>query len=257
MSVKNAFIIIGILIFIIFFIPIFLNILNPGNTVGMLIGIAIILAAAFHKQLFNIISKLWLHSFGKGVVLFVSAIIAFSAIYVSVLTIFIISARMDKPENPAAVVVLGCKVKGDRPSRMLKRRLNAALEYLEENQNVVCIVTGGKGDDEMFAEAEVMQKYLIDNGISPERIVKEDKSTNTFENLHNAFKLYNIDPEQEIAVATDGFHQYRAGFIAQRMGYSTTSINPATDINGIILAPTYTVREWLAITNEYIKSIFT
>lgn len=48
---------------------------------------------------------------------------------------------------------------------------------------------GGKGKDEIISEAEAMKKYLIENGISEENIILEDKSKNTIQNMRFS-KLY-------------------------------------------------------------------
>ena len=54
------------------------------------------------------------------------------------------------------VIVLGCKVNGDAPSLMLKRRLDTAAAYLRENPDARCIVSGGQGDTEPRSAASVM-----------------------------------------------------------------------------------------------------
>lgn len=37
--------------------------------------------------------------------------------------------------------------------------------FLSENEDVICIVSGGKGDDEKISEAQAMKNYLVENGI--------------------------------------------------------------------------------------------
>ncbi len=61
----------------------------------------------------------------------------------------------------------------------LTARLDRAVEYLEENPTVNCVVTGGMGDKDTPSEAEVMYDYLVQKGISPERIEKDASSRNT------------------------------------------------------------------------------
>jgi uncharacterized SAM-binding protein YcdF (DUF218 family) len=166
-----------------------------------------------------------------------------------------IKAQTDKPENPDAVIVLGCKVNGNTPSRMLKRRLDSAVIYLNENEDVVCIVSGGKGEDEKISEAQAMKEYLVDKGIDEGRILTEDKSVNTLENIKNSVALLGGNGSGEIAIITDGFHQYRAGYIAESFGYDAAAINAQTDFFNAVLMPTYYIREWMAITNEYFKNL--
>ena len=59
------------------------------------------------------------------------------------------------------VIVLGCKVNGDRPSLMLQRRLDTAVAYLNENPDARCIVSGGQGDNETRSEAAVIFQRML------------------------------------------------------------------------------------------------
>lgn len=254
MHVKNILIIIEIIIAVLFIIPVFSGILNPGNIAGILVSALLLLMTVFHKSFFRFVSGLWSHTGGKILLVFAGTVIAAALVYVTVLTAFMIAAKSDKPENPDAVIVLGCKVNGEKPSKMLRRRLDSAEDYLSENEDVICIVSGGKGSDEKISEAQAMKVYLTEHGISSDRIIMEDKSVNTYENLKNSTDILGKD-SGEIAVVTDGFHQYRAGYIAGQLGFDATAINAKTDITSLSLDPTYYVREWMAITNEYLKSL--
>lgn len=109
------------------------------------------------------------------------------------------------------MIVLGAKVNGDRPSRMLADRLNAAAAYLDKHPQAACVVSGGQGSDEAYSEASVMQKYLVEKGIDPARIYLEDRSTNTHENLENSLQLIRQEGLCDtVVIATQVFHQYRA-----------------------------------------------
>lgn len=101
-------------------------------------------------------------------------------------------------------VILGAGLNGDQISERLKIRLDTALLYLKEN-HIPIIVSGGQGEDELISEAEAMKRYLIDNGIESDRILLEDKSTSTYENLlfsKNTMKLEN----PKIALVTSDYH---------------------------------------------------
>lgn len=146
------------------------------------------------------------------------------------------------------VVVLGGGLRGERPTLMLARRLHTAAAYLRENPGAICVVSGGQGTDEIIPEAHAMANYLQELGIPGERILLEDKSTNTEENL--AFSLAVLREQTgrehtEIAIATDGFHQLRASLYARHVGVSTCYSLPARTPWGLM--PSYWVREWLAL----------
>ena len=163
-----------------------------------------------------------------------------------------INSQLKSPENAQAIVVLGCKVNGEVPSRMLARRLDSAYDFLKENDDVICIVSGGQGNDEKITEALAMKNYLVEKGINPDKIIMEDKSSNTYENMKFSAEILKTYGINKIAIVTDGFHQYRAGLIAKKYGLSPSAINAKNDNITRSFIPTYWVREWMAVTKEYL-----
>ncbi|MBR1757192.1 MAG: YdcF family protein [Lachnospiraceae bacterium] len=121
-------------------------------------------------------------------------------------------------ENLEYLIVLGAQVKPDGPSVVLKYRLDAAAEYLKRNPDTICIVSGGKGDNEHISEAEGMYDYLVRVGVNPERILKEDRSVSTAQNLE--FSAQFLDKETaRVGIVSNDFHVYRAIGIAKKAGY--------------------------------------
>lgn len=115
-------------------------------------------------------------------------------------------------------IVLGAQWKGSGPSYVLQKRLDAALGYLNQNEGTMVIVSGGQGANEPISEAEGMKEYLIAAGIAEERIVMEDQSTNTNENLMNS-SVYLDKENDRVVVVTNNFHLFRACGIASKQGY--------------------------------------
>jgi len=128
------------------------------------------------------------------------------------------------PEGLDYLVVLGAQMKSGGPSKALQYRLDEAIRYLEENPDTQVIVSGGQGPDEHISEAQGMYDYLVEKGIDPSRITKEDKSVNTFQNL--TFSAEFLDEANDsVGVVSNNFHVFRAEKIAQKAGY--------TDVHGI------------------------
>ena len=149
-----------------------------------------------------------------------------------------------------AVIVLGAQVYRDGPSAVLKYRLDEAKNYLEENKNTVCIVTGGKGYNEPFPEAYGMRDYLVRNGIAEERIVMEDESSSTLENIMNS--LPYIDPEHdEVGIITNDFHVFRGTAIAKKAGIKK-AVGIAAGSNPLYL-PNNLLREFLGVVKDTLK----
>ena len=113
------------------------------------------------------------------------------------------------------LIVLGAKVNGFEPSATLSYRLDKAVEFHNENPDIMIVVTGGQGPDELYTEAQVMQNYLIEAGVNKTKIVVEDKSTTTFENLSNAKEL--MGEGNVVGVVTNDFHIFRSSIICKRV----------------------------------------
>ena len=122
---------------------------------------------------------------------------------------------------------------------------------MQKNPEAVCVVSGGKGSDEKISEAEAMRRYLVDKGLDESRIIMEDKSTSTFENIKFTFAITDkLALGRDITIVTDGFHQYRASLIAKKEGAGEVKAYSAhTEPR---YAPAYWVREWLGLTHFFV-----
>ena len=245
---KIILIVLELMLLAVFVFPVFLEIVNAGNIAGMFVSMILLLATIFWDRLYGFIQNICTHTGGKIVTVFAALVICLGTGFAAFLSVKMINAANNAPDEPVTAVVLGCHVKGTKPSLMLTRRLEAACEYLKENPDVKCVVTGGQGTGEDITEAEAMKQYLIEKGIEGERILKEDRSVNTDENL--AFTKAVLEQNglsNDIVVITDGFHQYRASLIAEKQGLNSFSISCETRTE---LVPTYWVREWFALAKE-------
>ncbi len=245
---KVILIILGIIFFLWFGNTFTRGIFNMGNTTGAVISCAMIIYGIFMDRIKEGIKNLWKKRAGKVTIIAVMAIVAVILVLAGVTMGCMISGWTKSPENNSVLVVLGCQVRGETPSLMLEERLNAAEKYLVSNPDAVCIVSGGKGTGEDISEAECMYRWLTSHGIKEERIYKEDKSTSTDENIR--FSKQIIDEKKlgtSISIATNEFHEYRAGKIAEKYGLSHGSVPAPT---AWWLIPTYYVREMYGILAE-------
>lgn len=147
------------------------------------------------------------------------------------------------------IIVLGAQVYKSGPSAVLKYRLDEAIEYLNENPDTQCIVTGGQGYNEPFEEAVGMADYLIKNGIPEERIILETKSTTTKQNIENSSKL--MEEEASIGIVTNNFHMFRALSIAKKQGLRNVC-GIASKSNPIYL-PNNMLREFFAMVKFFVS----
>lgn len=121
-------------------------------------------------------------------------------------------------ENLDYIIVLGAQMKPAGPSAVLKFRLDAAYDYLTENENTLCILSGGQGSNEPCSEAEGMYRYLIERGIAPERLIMEDRSTDTSENIAYSMELIG-NTDVSVGIVTNNFHVFRGLRLAKAAGF--------------------------------------
>lgn len=146
------------------------------------------------------------------------------------------------------VIVLGAGVNGTVPSRALTYRLEAALDYLNENPDAVCIVTGGQGEREDITEAECMRLWLENKGVQSDRIIKEEQARNTKENVANSLTIIEeIEGEkpESVTIVTEGYHMLRASLMVQ--DHEVQPVCAPAETRLPILAANYYIREAFAL----------
>ncbi|WP_297639357.1 YdcF family protein [uncultured Clostridium sp.] len=145
-------------------------------------------------------------------------------------------------------IILGGGLNGDKPGSILEKRLNLGIDYLNLYKNTKVIVSGGQGPDEIVPEAVAMKNYLIEHGIKENRIIEENKSRTTVQNIAFSKKiLKNMGAENEkVVIVTDDFHLYRAQLIADELGVKNTGIacksNLGIKLEYVILACPETIK---------------
>lgn len=129
--------------------------------------------------------------------------------------------------EPKVMVILGCKVESWGPSILLQDRLDKALDYLEDYPDLTVVVSGGQGADEPMSEAQCMYDYLTAHGVDGSRILLEDQSHNTWENLRFTRALLEeqgVDASQ-LVVVSNGFHLTRVRMLWGRVWDGETTLS--------------------------------
>lgn len=176
-------------------------------------------------------------------------LLCFGVAMILFLESFVISGMaQEAPANMDYLIILGARVNPNGPSPALRRRLNAAMEYLENSPDTVIIVSGGQGSDEPMSEAECLRNELIAVGIDENRILMEDESTTTSENIKFSMALIP-DKNASVGIITNNYHVFRAERIAQKAGLSN-AMGIAAEYTGPTL-PHYMLREALCLIADY------
>ena len=108
-----------------------------------------------------------------------------------------------------------------------------------------CVASGGQNDNEPISEAACIRNTLAARGIDPDRILLEDRSRSTEENLRftaEIIRQQGLNPR--VAIASDNFHQLRASVWARRCGLEAESLGCAS---WWPLGPGYWAREAVAV----------
>lgn len=145
-----------------------------------------------------------------------------------------------------------------------KERARAAAFYMTDNPGCKVVVSGGRGRYGGETEAALLKNYMLSlyilndpaSGGSPAdfawRILEEDRSRNTIENLRYSAEVIAQDSgvaaaqalHQSIAIATSGYHLSRAEHIARALGY--TNVSGIAALTPPLAVPRAYLREILA-----------
>lgn len=152
-------------------------------------------------------------------------------------------------DNLDYIIVLGAQLKESGPSQVLKMRLDKAYEYLTENPDTKVIVSGGQGKNEPDTEANGMFRYLIERGIEESRIIRENNSCNTVQNI--LYSSEYLDKEKDkVGIVSNNFHIFRAVSIAKANGYKNVWGISAPSYT--YLQPNNMLREFFGVVKDFL-----
>jgi len=216
------------------------SVANPtiGFTIQLVLSIGLILYGFFF------------HKISKKIHVAVGILCLIPVLFTLFLGIYGNVSNADYEED--VVIVLGAGVMGENISRPLAHRLDAAIAYWQRNPDAYIIVCGGLGNRAVITEAEAMARYLVAMGIPEERILLEELSTSTYENLSFAREILDEHfPDGFRAVLiTNDFHIYRAVRTAWDVGIPVNRVGAYTDW---YTWPVNYLREMLAVLNLWVS----
>lgn len=154
------------------------------------------------------------------------------------------AAHTDKDAAAPYCVVLGAAVNGETPTLSLVERMTAAEDYLKAHPKAKAVLSGGQGPGETISEAEAMRRWLVKKGVSENRLILEDKSHTTEQNIANSLVKIGADggdPTGSVAIVTSEYHLCRAKLFAERAGAEPEGIAART--GWPVLRLNYFIRE--------------
>ncbi len=216
--------------------------LNLGVVLVVLLGAVLLLYSIFYNKTKN--------GFFKVLKIAVIVVLAVEFAFVGFLALYGENDNVTYDEQ--AVIVLGAGIRGDKVTLPLKLRLDKVIEYSKKNTDAVIVVTGGQGFQETVTEAYAMEKYLVENGVGKDKIIKEEKATSTNENMRFSKEILDrkFDKPYKTAVITNGFHIYRGVSIAHLEGFTDVTHYHA-GLQWYNILPCY-LRETLAVLKMWV-----
>jgi uncharacterized SAM-binding protein YcdF (DUF218 family) len=154
-----------------------------------------------------------------------------------------------------AGVILGAAVwGGNRPSPILRERINKGFEIYDNNYVSKLVLTGGGAPDEM-TEAEVSRNELIKYGVNPDDLIVEKKSISTNEQIYFVRdNLYKRNNWKRIIIVSDNFHLFRATEICRFNNMDCDAIASDTPLSAE-RSLTFMVKESFAVIIFWLTGI--
>lgn len=195
-----------------------------ANLLSLFYGIAILISFLLH--LFS--SIYWINTFSLLVDFF---LLYGTFLYLSYISYSLFYNLFPLTYQPDYIIVLGSGLVGDKIPPLLAQRLEKGLLYYRKyNQQPTIIVSGGQGSDETISEAQAMANYLIQKGLPQDKLLLEDQSTTTYENLLFSKRLLgeHTPKKPSFLVVTNSFHSLRAGIYMRQLRLRGRSIGSKT-----------------------------
>jgi len=148
------------------------------------------------------------------------------------------------------ILILGAGLIGDKPSPMLKERLDRGIELYKNGVSDVIIMSGDH-TRENHDEVNVMKNYAIEMGVDSDDVFMDHAGISTYDSVYRVKELFNLD---KIAIVTQGYHLYRALYIAKELGIEAVGVDAKVKTYSNQLKRD--IREILARDKDFVKCFF-
>ena len=211
---------------------------RPANTLGILFAVLWIAATvvSLEPEFLSIYTRTLTAKIIHCVILY--ALCYFECMFIATVASAVLASRYRTHEDRDYIIILGCRIRKDGTlTPLLKGRVDSALkfekaQFEKTGKHAVFVPSGGQGADEVMSEGEAMERYLLDQGVPAERILREDKSASTYENMKFSRAVIekhcgNIR-EKLVAFATTNYHVFRGYILARKCGFYASGISAKT-----------------------------
>ena len=224
-----------------------------GILLSFLLVAGLVLLFLFDRYASGSALQVMLHDLAANI--FAAVYLYFECMLIGAIVADVIAARYEPEPDKDFLIVLGCGFRKDgSPSPLLRGRLDRALRFAEKQEAAtgkapIFVTSGGQGPDEVCSESACMKRYLLEQGVPEERILEEDRSTDTFENMkYSKAQIWKVNPQGKIAFATTNYHVFRSGLYARRVKMRAVGMGADTKW---YFWPNASVREFVGLLTEH------
>lgn len=224
-----------------------------GILLSFLLVAGLVLLFLFDRYASGSALQIMLHDLAAN--LFAAVYLYFECMLIGAIVADVIAARHEPDLGKDFLIILGCGFRKDgTPSPLLRGRLDRALRFAEKQEAAtgkapIFVTSGGQGPDEVCSESACMKRYLLEQGVPEDRILEEDRSTDTFENMkYSKAQIWKVNPQGKIAFATTNYHVFRSGLYARRVKMRAVGMGADTKW---YFWPNASVREFVGLLTEH------
>lgn len=224
-----------------------------GILLSFLLVAGLVLLFLFDRYASGSALQIMLHDLAAN--LFAAVYLYFECMLIGAIVADVIAARHEPDLDKDFLIILGCGFRKDgTPSPLLRGRLDRALRFAEKQEAAtgkapIFVTSGGQGPDEVCSESACMKRYLLEQGVPEDRILEEDRSTDTFENMkYSKAQIWKVNPRGKIAFATTNYHVFRSGLYARRVKMRAVGMGADTKW---YFWPNASVREFVGLLTEH------
>ena len=197
------------------------------------------LEVKIHELIANIIASMYLY---------------FECMIIGTIIAHMIAIRYQPSFDKDFIIILGCGIMPDgTPTPLLRGRVDRAIAFANKQKkatgrDIIFVPSGGQGPREVTSECAAMKGYLMKQGIPESRIIEEDQSRNTFENMKfSKAKIDAVNPDGKVAFSTTNYHVFRSGLYASRVGLRAVGMGARTKW---YFWPNASVREFIGLLRD-------
>ena len=224
-----------------------------GILLSFLLVAGLVLLFLFDRYASGSRLQVMLHDLAANI--FAAVYLYFECMLIGAIVADVIAARYEPEPDKDFLIVLGCGFRRDgTPSPLLRGRLDRAVRFAEKQEAAtgkapIFVTSGGQGPDEVCSESACMKRYLLEQGVPEERILEEDRSTDTFENMkYSKAQIWKVNPQGKVAFATTNYHVFRSGLYARRVKMRAVGMGADTKW---YFWPNASVREFVGLLTEH------